>query len=137
MPAPDDPRPRLRVCCAVIERGGKLLAARRPQGRQLAGKWEFPGGKVERSETDEQCLVREVFEELGVRVEIVRKLEEQPIEGSYICLVPFLCRLTLGEPQPLVHEALQWVSAAELPTLDWAPADIPIWEQWLQERSIA
>ena len=134
MPA-EDKRPRLRVCCAVIERGGMLLAACRPQGRQLAGKWEFPGGKVEPYETDEQCLVREVYEELGARVQVVRKLDEVPITGSYIRLVPFLCRLVLGEPQPLEHEALQWVEADGLPTLDWAPADVPIWQQWLRERS--
>jgi len=128
-----DLRPRLRVGCAVIERDGKLLSAKRPLGRQLAGKWEFPGGKVEPHETDEQCVVREVYEELGARVQIIRKLNEVPIEGSYLCLVPYLCRLVLGEPQPLEHEALQWVTPEQLPTLDWAIADVPIWQQWLRE----
>jgi len=128
-----DPRPRMRVCCAVIERGGLLLAAKRPAGRLLAGKWEFPGGKIEPHETDEQCVVREIYEELEVRVEIVRKLTEVPVEGSYICLVPYLCLLRQGEPQPRVHEMLRWVAPADLPALDWAPADIPIWHQWLAE----
>jgi 8-oxo-dGTP diphosphatase len=128
-----DPRPRLRVCCAVIERNGMLLAAKRPVGRQLPGKWEFPGGKIEPHETDAQCVVREVYEELGVRVEIVRKLTEVPVPGSYICLVPFLCLLRMGEPQPFVHECLQWTAPEGLPSLDWAPADIPIWQQWLDE----
>jgi 8-oxo-dGTP diphosphatase len=129
----DDTRPRLRVCCAVIERDGRLLAAKRPVGRQLAGKWEFPGGKIEPFETDEQCVVREVHEELGARVNVIRKFDEVPVIGSYICLVPFLCRVVMGEPQPLEHEKLLWVLPADLHTLDWAPADIPIWQQWLAE----
>lgn len=133
MSSEEEKRPRLRVCCAVIERDGMLLAALRPKGRQLAGKWEFPGGKVEPYETDEQCLVREVYEELGARVQVVRKLDEVPIYGSYIRLVPFLCRLVLGEPQPLEHEALQWVGPEQMDGLDWAPADVPIWQQWLRE----
>jgi 8-oxo-dGTP diphosphatase len=74
-----------------------------------------------------------VHEELGARVNVIRKFDEVPVIGSYICLVPFLCRVVMGEPQPLEHEKLLWVLPADLHTLDWAPADIPIWQQWLAE----
>jgi 8-oxo-dGTP diphosphatase len=95
------------------------------------GKWEFPGGKIELGETAEQCLIREMQEELAIRVEVIQPLT--PSQFNYpdisIQLLPFLVKKLSGELQLSEHDASKWVSLSEIHQLDWAEADIPIVEE--------
>jgi 8-oxo-dGTP diphosphatase len=121
------------VVCAVIEHpaDGRFLACLRPQGKHLAGLWEFPGGKVDPGESPEGALVREIREELGVEATVGRALE--PVIWSYergtIRLLPFLCSISGGPPQAIEHEQLLWCAREEFDSLAWAEADLPVLEQ--------
>ncbi len=129
------------VVGAAVLRGDRILAARRAG---IADGWEFPGGKVEPGETEPAALVREVEEELGVRVAVLRRLGEEPI-GTARLLRVYWCRLGPGHPtagpasgpgpEPMVgpdHDELRWASAAdlaegaELAPEHWLPADRPL-----------
>lgn len=123
----------LMVVCGLIEDGaGRVLACRRGPGRALAGLWEFPGGKCEPNEPPEAALARELHEELGCQVELVAPLA--PVEHAYpnlhIRLLPWRCRLTGGSIHAHEHAELRWLTPADGDQLDWAPADIPIWQEW-------
>lgn len=124
-------RPPLPVVAAVIADGsGRVLIAQRPTHKHLALKWEFPGGKIEANEAPATALARELREELGVEIEILRTLPAFTHDyGSIvIAMLPFLCGLAPGSAAPSAHEhvALRWVSVAELATFDLAAADLPI-----------
>jgi 8-oxo-dGTP diphosphatase len=118
------------VVCAVIERDGRVLLARRPAHKHLALKWEFPGGKVDAGETAETALIREIGEELGCAVAIMRPLPRftHVYERTTIEMIPFVCRLADGspEPQPAEHVALAWVRPEQLCAYDLAAADGPV-----------
>ena len=115
----------IEVSAALIFRNGKLLITQRHAGAHLGGLWEFPGGKRERNETFEQCLVRELREELGIEVEVGGLFEE--ISHAYsektVCLKFFTCKLISGEPQPLDCAAFKWVEKAELADYGFPAAD--------------
>lgn len=116
---------RTPVVGAAIIRDGRVLAARRTSPAAAAGRWEFPGGKVEPAETREAALVREVAEELGCRVEVTRWLaEEVPIREAHTLSVA-LARLLDGEPEPVEHDLVRWLTASELDAVDWLEADRP------------
>ncbi|MQY03880.1 (deoxy)nucleoside triphosphate pyrophosphohydrolase [Actinomadura macrotermitis] len=116
---------RVVVGAAIIS-AGRLLAAQRAEPAALAGGWEFPGGKVDPGETDEQALVRECHEEIGVKVELGDKIGgDWPLTGDWVMRV-WVARLVEGEPQALEHLALRWLGPAELDDVDWLPADRPI-----------
>jgi 8-oxo-dGTP diphosphatase len=129
-------RPYLRVACAIIERAGLVLVAQRGPGMDLAGQWEFPGGKVQPGETDAACLVREIAEELGVQVAIVGQLPDRihHYPGKTVCLVPFVARLVGGEPVPTEHQRIGWFTLAELRGLDWCAADLPVLGDYLEKE---
>jgi 8-oxo-dGTP diphosphatase len=118
------------VVCAVIERDGRVLVAQRPPHKLLPLKWEFPGGKVEPGEDPAAAIVREIREELGCGVRIVRALP--PFVHDYrtvvIEMIPFVCALEPGAPEPHPHEhvAVAWVTRAELRDYDLAAADWPV-----------
>ncbi len=115
------------VVAGVIERNGRYLVARRLAGTHLAGLWEFPGGKCEPDETHEQCLARELFEELGVRA--IVGADVMATEHAYpertVRLHFRRCEI-LGEPQPRLGQELRWVTASELAALDLPDADRPL-----------
>ncbi|TDQ52010.1 (deoxy)nucleoside triphosphate pyrophosphohydrolase [Actinorugispora endophytica] len=118
------------VVGAAIVRDGTLLAAQRAGPVQMRGRWEFPGGKVDPGETDEEALVRECREELGVGVRPLRRIDRDVAlprrpEGPPALLRVWIAELAEGEPRPLEHLALRWLTAAELPEVDWLPADLP------------
>jgi 8-oxo-dGTP diphosphatase len=125
----------LAVVCALIERDGHVLMAQRPSHKHLGGKWEFPGGKVEPGESPEAALHRELDEELGCSVEIIRPL--LPHTHAYasvtVNLMPFVTRLlpSSGEIHAREHAALRWVPACELAELDLPEADRPIIAEYL------
>ena len=93
------------------------------------GKWEFPGGKVEENETPEECLVREIQEELGVTVEILQRLPVHPYtykSGFSLELIPFRCRIQSGYLAPHQHSEIRWVKKEEIHNLDLAGADVGV-----------
>lgn len=100
----------------------------------MPGKWEFPGGKIEAGENAESCILREIREELGTEVRIVRRLD--PVEHHYpdfsIVLHPFVCE---GSPPVLrEHDALLWDRAGNLGDLDWAGADVGVLKEYLESK---
>ena len=110
---------------AAILRDGRVLAARRTSPAPVAGRWEFPGGKVEPGESPAAALVREIAEELGCRAEVTGWLAgEVPIGSSHILTVA-LARLVDGEPVAVEHDLVRWLSAVELGDVDWLEADRP------------
>lgn len=117
-----------RVACAIIEQDGKILAAQRSAVMTLPLKWEFPGGKIEAGESPDQCLLREVNEELGATVRITAALT--PATHSYpdfsVTLYPFTCELSGGAVTMYEHHALQWIEPHLMSRLDWAAADVPV-----------
>jgi mutator protein MutT len=116
---------QIDVSAALIFRDSKLLITQRHADSHLGGLWEFPGGKREPAETFEQCLVREVREELGVEISVGGLLEE--ITHAYpektVHLKFFICRLERGEPKPLGCAALKWVGKAGLEQYAFPAAD--------------
>jgi mutator protein MutT len=119
------------VVCAIIEDAAqRVLLAQRPAHKHLGLKWEFAGGKVEPGEPPAAALVREIKEELGCDIVIDRALPAfiHDYGAVTIEMLPFLCHLspTSTAPHPHEHIALQWVSLAEVDTIDLAPADWPV-----------
>ena len=123
----------LHVACAIIEQNGTVLTAQRSAAMSLPLKWEFPGGKIEAGETAEECLIRELREELGVSVFIGSALS--PATHCYpdftVTLYPFTCRLTGGTVSMYEHHALKWVEPQQMADLDWAAADLPVIREYL------
>ena len=118
----------VRVPCAVIEHEGKILAGQRNAALSFPLKWEFPGGKVEQNESDEEALVREIREELNVEIDILYKLPVTSKDQGWreIILVPFVCNLQTTQITLTEHEQIVWLKAEELPTLDWTEADLNV-----------
>jgi 8-oxo-dGTP diphosphatase len=110
-------------------RGLCVLASRRTGPPALAGLWEFPGGKVEPGERDEQALLRELREELRVVAEVEQRLGEDVRIGETAVLRVYLCRLVSGEPQLVDHDEHRWLPAAELLEVPWVPVDLPLVEE--------
>jgi 8-oxo-dGTP diphosphatase len=113
---------------AVIITDGRVLACERSAPPEAAGRWEFPGGKVETGESDEQALARECAEELGVRVEVGDRVgPDVPLAHGRAVLRVFAVRL-LGDDRPraLEHRSMRWLAADELDSVPWLPADRPI-----------
>jgi 8-oxo-dGTP diphosphatase len=117
---------RIIVGAAIIV-DGKVLACARSDPPEMAGMWEFPGGKVEPGESDVEALVRECEEELGVRVAVGERVGEDVVLGHGRALLRvFTAELLAGVPQALEHEELRWLGAEELLSVQWLPADAPI-----------
>ena len=121
------------VAGLILDSRGQLLACRRPEGKHLGGKWEFPGGKVEPRETPQSALIRELKEELEITIAIERPLSAviHDYGRGPIQLIPFPCTIPEGKPYPHEHSELRWCSPVELPALDWAAADLPILAEYL------
>ena len=135
MAADDKPGPKhpgghgmKKVAAAVAYRDGKVLLARRAPGQDLAGHWEFPGGKLEPGESLQACIERELFEELGVEAKAGAVLADAKFHypGGAIHLFAIEVRLGRGEPQMRVHDALDWVGVDRLAEHKLSPADIEI-----------
>jgi 8-oxo-dGTP diphosphatase len=126
-------RPIAVVCALILDTEGRVLLAQRPAHKHLGLKWEFPGGKVETTESPETALIREIREELACEIQIGRALP--PYRHDYTTVViemlPFLCTLAAGSapPHPHEHIALAWVATTDVANYDLAPADLPLIEQ--------
>ncbi len=119
-----------QVTAAVIEKDGKILIAQRKKGDVLAGKWEFPGGKIEPCETPEACLKRELMEEFGVDTRIGEFVCSSKFEYKHlpIELLVYRAEHLSGEFKLNEHDRIEWVPPADLPKYDFSSADIPVVE---------
>ncbi len=120
----------LVAAVAMIDANGRVLLARRPEGKKMAGLWEFPGGKLETGETPELGLVRELREELGIEVNPADLapfiFASHPYEGFHLLMPVFLCRRWQGTPTAREGQALAWVSPSRLSEYPMPPADRPL-----------
>jgi len=119
----------VRVTCAIIVKDEKILVAQRGEKMDLPFKWEFPGGKIEENETAEECLIREIKEELSIEIKVKKAFQSNfhsYIEGKEIELIPFLCSYIRGHLVIREHSHILWIEPENLLSLDWAEADVPI-----------
>ena len=120
----------LVAACVLLDGDGRILIAKRPPGRSLAGLWEFPGGKVEPGESPEHALVRELAEELGIEIaaaDLAPLTFASHAYPDFHLLMPlFLCRRWRGEVRPHEGQELLWVKPAELVSYAMPPADEPL-----------
>jgi 8-oxo-dGTP diphosphatase len=124
----------IEVTCSIIEHNNKILVTQRSEKMALPLKWEFPGGKIEKDETAEACLIREILEELHINIKITKQLNSnthQYSETKIIKLIPFICELVSGDIKLTEHANFLWLSKNELVNLDWAEADVPILNEYL------
>ncbi|MDO5528380.1 MAG: 8-oxo-dGTP diphosphatase MutT [Paracoccus sp. (in: a-proteobacteria)] len=128
----------LVAAVALIDTDGRLLLTRRPEGKPMAGKWEFPGGKVEQGETPEAALIRELREELGIDTwsSCLAPLTfaSHAYPDFHLLMPLFACRKWSGSPRPVEGQELAWAHPSRLGDYDMLPADlplIPILRDWL------
>lgn len=129
----------LHVTCAIIEKGGTVLVAQRSSDMSMPLKWEFPGGKIHEGETPEECLRREIIEELNLELIIKDSLDlcTYRYPAFTITLYPFVCERKDGMPLVREHEEIRWVSPTELPDIAWAEADVAVMESYLNYIGIS
>lgn len=125
------PKPIILVAaCALVDVDGRVLIAQRPEGKSMAGLWEFPGGKVEAGETPEDCLIRELAEELGVDTQtacLAPLTFASHVYDDFHLLMPlWVCRRWQGVPRGLEGQAVKWVFPKKLRDYPMPPADEPL-----------
>jgi len=122
------------VTAGIIERDGKFLIAKRKKGAHLENKWEFPGGKIERGETAEECLFRELQEEFGITTRVKDFVAESIFDygDRTIRLLGYHTEYLSGDFVLNVHDDIKWVGAHEFSEFDFAEADLPLIEEILR-----
>lgn len=117
-----------RVTAAVIEKDGKILIAKRRIGDRHGGRWEFPGGKIDAGETPEECLKRELKEELGIEAEIGELICSSTFKYMFVPLelLVYKVRHISGKFRALDHDELKWVEPSELAKYDFVKADVKV-----------
>lgn len=120
----------LVAACALVDADGRVLLTQRPEGKKLAGLWEFPGGKVEPDETPEAALIRELFEEIGVttREACLAPLTfaSHSYDEFHLLMPLFVCRRFEGAARGLEGQALKWVRPRDMRDYPMPPADEPL-----------
>lgn len=120
----------LVAACALVDADNRILLAQRPEGKSLAGLWEFPGGKVEAGETPEETLVRELEEELGIKTKVAclapLSFASHTYETFHLLMPLYICRRYEGIPQGREGQAIKWVKAKALRDYPMPPADEPL-----------
>lgn len=123
----------IQVTCAIIQFGDKTLAVQRSKTMKLPLKWEFAGGKIEEGESEIDCIKREIFEELNIKIEVKERLT--PVNHQYpnfkIKLIPFIAEYLSGELELREHYNFLLANKIDLINLDWAEADLPILKEYL------
>lgn len=115
----------INVVAAAIEKDGKIFCAQRPEGKSLGGYWEFPGGKLEEGESPEEALIREIYEELNSKIEIISFVNEASYDYDFgtVVMKTFHAKLVCGNLDLLEHQDSVWLEPSRLKTLNWAPVD--------------
>ncbi len=124
----------LLVACAIIQNNQNMvLACQRSTNMHLPLKWEFPGGKIEKNETAQDCLIREIKEELNIEIQVLeqKSINDHHYPDKSIRLIPFICKHLSGEVLLKEHEDFRWLDKTNLLDLDWAEADLPILNEYL------
>ena len=120
----------LVVACALVDTDRRVLIAQRPEGKSMAGLWEFPGGKVEAGETPEAALIRELSEELGIETKQAclapLSFVSHAYESIHLLMPLYVCRKWQGTPQAREQQALKWVRPQALRDYPMPPADEPL-----------
>jgi len=120
----------LVVAAALVDADGRVLICQRPEGKQLAGLWEFPGGKVESGERPEETLIRELNEELKISVKepclAPLSFASHRYEDFHLLMPLYICRRWEGAPVAVEHQAIRWVRPARLRDFPMPPADEPL-----------
>jgi 8-oxo-dGTP diphosphatase len=118
------------AACALVDADGRVLLAQRPEGKPMAGLWEFPGGKLEPGETPEETLIRELNEELGITVRQAclapLTFASHAYERFHLLMPLYICRRWVGIVQPLEGQALKWAEPKRLRDYPMPPADEPL-----------
>lgn len=129
----------VHVVGAIIENENKeILCALRSPEMTLPNYWEFPGGKIEKGESKEEALKREIKEELGCKIEVLQHVEDTTYEYEKVIvrLETFMAKVISGIPVLSEHAEIKWVPRKKLNTLNWAPADIPAIEKLLSDEVV-
>jgi 8-oxo-dGTP diphosphatase len=118
----------VKVICAVIQMNDGILVVQRSASMRLPLKWEFPGGKLEKNETEEMCIKREIIEELNLEINVIKRLTPSHFQYSEasVELIPYLADYVSGEPLLKEHKCYLILNIGEFCNLDWAEADLPI-----------
>ena len=120
----------LVAACALVDADGRVLLAQRPAGKQLAGLWEFPGGKVEVGETPEECLIRELSEEIGVQTKVAclapLTFASYGYDDFHLLMPLYVCRRFEGIATPKEGQVLKWVRPQQMRDYPMPPADAPL-----------
>jgi len=121
------------TCALIVDSQNRVLAAQRSSTMSLPLKWELPGGKIEPNETPEECLVREIKEELDIEIEILKKLPSNThtYPNVIVNLIPFISKHVGGAITLKEHANYKWLNANQLLDLNWAEADVPILHNYL------
>ena len=128
--ADGDKRIVLVAACALIDADGRVLLAQRPEGKSMAGLWEFPGGKIEQGETPEETLVRELREELGIETKVPclapLTFASHAYDDFHLLMPLYICRRYEGIARGLEGQTIKWVRAKDLRSYPMPPADDPL-----------
>ncbi len=118
-------KPRLDVTAAIIRNRKKILISKRPKGKHLEGYWEFPGGKRNEGETLEECLIREIHEELGLNIQVLKKITTTTHEYNdrVVTLHAFECKVLSGIPKANEKQEFRWADPGELSLYKFPPPD--------------
>jgi 8-oxo-dGTP diphosphatase len=121
-------KPHYCVVCALIEKDGKILAAKRNKNKSEGGYWELPGGKIRENEDPQSAIIREIKEEIDLDVEVIDELEAITYDypDKTVLLMPFLCKGKVDNLKALEHEQIKFVDKNEIFFLNWLPPDMEI-----------
>jgi 8-oxo-dGTP diphosphatase len=126
-------RKTISVVCAIIEKDGTILAAKRGGDQPHAGFWEFPGGKIDPGEDAQKAIIREIREELGTGISVQAQLPAATFDypDKTVTLIPFICTVGSEAPKPLEHAEIRWVDKREAHRLAWLPPDVAVLKNYL------